>query len=164
MRGIKWYNRIVEILTCVIALLAISMVLPKAFGMNPYIVESGSMEPVIHTGAVAYIDFKDTSIEVGDIVTYQLVNGQMVTHRVKAVTSEGYVFKGDANDATDAHIVTQDQIIGTYKFQVPNLGYLIGKLGKKGIVLIIGWVIALNLIGIILEHTFGSSSSKENCI
>lgn len=160
MKIIKWYNQIIEFATFLIALTAILLVIPKAFGIHPYIVESGSMEPVIHTGAVAFVDTTDTSITKGDIVTYQLPNGQMVTHRVKEETADGYIFQGDANEAADAHVITGSQIIGTYKFQIPKLGFLIGRLGKKGLFLVLGWVVALNGIGLILEHA-GSTSKRD---
>lgn len=119
------------------------------------------MEPVIHTGAVAFVDTTDTSVAKGDIVTYQLPNGQMVTHRVKEETADGYIFQGDANEAADAHVITGSQIIGTYKFQIPKLGFLIGRLGKKGVFLVLGWVVALNGIGLILEHTGSTSKRKK---
>lgn len=118
------------------------------------------MEPVIHTGAVAFVDTTDTSVAKGDIVTYQLPNGQMVTHRVKEETADGYIFQGDANEAADARVITGSQIIGTYKFQIPKLGFLIGRLGKKGLFLVLGWVVALNGIGLILEHA-GSTSKRD---
>ena len=94
---------------------------------------------MIHTGAVAFVDTTDTSVAKGDIVTYQLPNGQMVTHRVKEETADGYIFQGDANEAADAHVITGSQIIGTYKFQIPKLGFLIGRLGKKGLFLVLEW-------------------------
>ncbi|MFR3808772.1 MAG: hypothetical protein ACLTX3_07440 [Lachnospiraceae bacterium] len=56
-------------------------------------------------------------------------------------------------------MITGSQIIGTYKFQIPKLGFLIGRLGKKGLFLVLGWVVALNGIGLILEHT--GSTLKE---
>ena len=102
----------------------------------------------------------DTSVAKGDIVTYQLPNGQMVTHRVKEETADGYIFQGDANEAADAHVITGSQIIGTYKFQIPKLGFLIWRIGKKGLFLVLGWVVALNGIGLILEHA-GSTSKRD---
>ena len=43
----KAFGRIVLILTVVIALVASVFVVPKLFGINPYVVLSGSMEPQI---------------------------------------------------------------------------------------------------------------------
>lgn len=52
----KAFGRIVLILTVVIALVASVFVVPKLFGINPYVVLSGSMEPQIHTGAIAFVN------------------------------------------------------------------------------------------------------------
>lgn len=67
----KAFGRIVLILTVVIALVASVFVVPKLFGINPYVVLSGSMEPQIHTGAIAFVNTKDTAVKVGDVVTYR---------------------------------------------------------------------------------------------
>ena len=69
----KAFGRIVLILTVVIALVASVFVVPKLFGINPYVVLSGSMEPQIHTGAIAFVNTKDTAVKVGDVVTYPIL-------------------------------------------------------------------------------------------
>ena len=81
----KAFGRIVLILTVVIALVASVFVVPKLFGINPYVVLSGSMEPQIHTGAIAFVNTKDTAVKVGDVVTYRLANDELVTHRFRAM-------------------------------------------------------------------------------
>lgn len=78
----KAFGRIVLILTVVIALVASVFAVPKLFGINPYVVLSGSMEPQIHTGAIAFVNTKDTAVKVGDVVTYRLANDELVTHRI----------------------------------------------------------------------------------
>ena len=114
----KAFGRIVLILTVVIALVASVFVVPKLFGINPYVVLSGSMEPQIHTGAIAFVNTKDTAVKVGDVVTYRLANDELVTHRIIKKDQSEYTFQGDANDNPDARTVTQDQIVGKYLFSI----------------------------------------------
>ena len=149
----KAFGRIVLILTVVIALVASVFVVPKLFGINPYVVLSGSMEPQIHTGAIAFVNTKDTAVKVGDVVTYRLANDELVTHRIIKKDQSEYTFQGDANDNPDAHTVTQDQIVGKYLFSIPKVGFLISALGKKGMPVIIAWIIILNIMSLILEST-----------
>lgn len=145
----------------VIALVASVFVVPKLFGINPYVVLSGSMEPQIHTGAIAFVNTKDTAVKVGDVVTYRLANDELVTHRIIKKDQSEYTFQGDANDNPDARTVTQDQIVGKYLFSIPKVGFLISALGKKGMPVIIAWIIILNIMSLILESTCSSGDKKK---
>lgn len=132
-------------LTVMVILFAGLFTVPKLFGITPYIVESGSMEPVIHTGAVAFINTKDTEIEVGNIVTYAVGNdtGKLVTHRVVRQDGEQWITKGDANDTEDLTPVENSQVIGTYLFSIPQVGYLLSNPRKIAVVATI-WLVTLN--------------------
>ena len=133
----KVLNVILGVLvTCTLAA-GVLLVVPRAFGYRPYVVLSGSMEPNIHTGAVAYIDTKDTDLAPGDVAAFYESNGAVVTHRiVSGNETGGYTTKGDANDVEDMNIVPQENIIGTYKWSIPNLGYLISSLSAKTVTLV----------------------------
>ena len=58
--------------------------IPRLAGMEPYVVLSGSMEPVLPVGALVYVEPVPESeqIESGDIVAYQTMDGTAVIHRV----------------------------------------------------------------------------------
>lgn len=117
------------VLTCMTAgllIFGISFVGPMLFQIRPYVVLSGSMEPKILTGSVVWINQKDTDPEVGEIITYQIRSetGNVVCHRVVEQTEHGYITKGDANNTVDLHEVTKQDVIGTYLFHAPYLGYL----------------------------------------
>lgn len=115
------------VLGAIIGLIA----LPVLLGYTPYIVQSGSMEPVIHTGSLTYINTKDTDITTGDIITYKIDENKLVTHRVDSLSADGgYITKGDANDTVDLNTVYQEQIIGTYKFSIDKAGYIMAKKDK----------------------------------
>lgn len=133
------------VLGAIIGLIA----LPVILGYKPYIVQSGSMEPVIHTGSLAYINTKDTDITTGDIITYQIDENKLVTHRVDSLSDDGgFITKGDANDAVDMNTVYQDQIVGTYKFSIDKAGYIMAKRDKLIPVACI-WIAGLQCIALL---------------
>ena len=107
------------------------------------------------------IFLKDTAVKVGDVVTYRLANDELVTHRIIKKDQSEYTFQGDANDNPDARTVTQDQIVGKYLFSIPKVGFLISALGKKGMPVIIAWIIILNIMSLILESTCSSGDKKK---
>ena len=85
-RFINGFSQITTVLTVSVIILSAVFVIPRYFGVVPYIVRSGSMEPVIHTGSVAFINQGDKEVRPGDIVTYRLTgpsgSDTLVTHRV----------------------------------------------------------------------------------
>ena len=83
---------------------AMVLLLPGLFGIRPYVVYSGSMEPGIRTGAVVYT---------------------VVTHRVTENRNGICTTKGDANKTADPVSVKESQIIGRVVFSLPYLGYVI---------------------------------------
>lgn len=107
------------------------LVVPKAMGWQGVIVLSGSMEPALHTGGVAFVDHVPPErIGTGDVLTFTRPGSQQqVTHRVVEVlaSSDGPRFrtKGDANDIEDAWVVTSGQVVGQVRFALPHLGGLV---------------------------------------
>ena len=51
-------------------IVAMVLLLPGLFGIRPYVVYSGSMEPKIPTGAVVFTKEGAYSPETGDIITF----------------------------------------------------------------------------------------------
>ena len=97
------------------------------FGVRPYVVESGSMEPAIHTGSVCLINSRVPfgSVQVGDVVCFESAVGKKVIHRAVAVTPEGIETKGDANENADGVTTTEKNYIGTVAFTAAGLGYAV---------------------------------------
>lgn len=120
-------------------------------GYRPYVVLSGSMEPTIHTGSLAIVDTNANyqEVEVEDIIAFQM-GDTLVTHRVVNKDNEGLTTKGDANEDTDAGIVTYSNFKGETKFSVPYAGYLIQWVqttqGKIVMITLLGVIIMLRLI------------------
>jgi signal peptidase len=80
-------------------------------------VYSDSMEPTIGQGD-GYIVGPAGDITAGDIITFDSnTRGEYVTHRVVAVTDDGYITQGDNNPSTDQGVghpvVTDESVVGT---------------------------------------------------
>ena len=104
----KFLSNFVLAVTIAVALFASLFCVTAPFGIRPYVILSGSMEPGIPTGSVAYIDVKDrTDLEVGDVIMYRASEEINVTHRIVDFDSAGnLITKGDANDTADLRPVS----------------------------------------------------------
>lgn len=127
-----WVGQVIAwfVITAVVALLAVSVVVPRALGATPYTVLTGSMEPTMPPGTLVVVKPVDPGeISVGDVVTYQLESGKptVVTHRVvsSGLTAGGeqvFTTKGDANESPDPDPVRPVQIRGERVYFVPYVG------------------------------------------
>lgn len=123
----KICNILSTVLLIVLALVAAALIVPKLLGFDQFAVLSGSMEPNIHVGAIVYDKEVETeSLEVDDVITYQLSGNTMVTHRIVAIDAEAgtVTTKGDANETEDGSPVSFENIVGKYAFNIPFLGYI----------------------------------------
>ena len=125
----KIWNVITNLLVIFVVFFAILTIGVRLVGLEPYVVLSGSMEPVFQTGSVIYV--KDTDAEelqAGDIITFWLNKDTVATHRIIEVTEKNgetaFRTKGDANDVADGSAVYASQVIGTPIFTIPYVGYL----------------------------------------
>jgi signal peptidase len=90
------------------------------------------MEPRFPPGTLVIIKPADVgTIEVGDVITYQIESGKpgVVTHRVVGLTTGGdgsvlFTTKGDNNDAEDPAQVLPVQVQGKLWYSVPWIGYV----------------------------------------
>ena len=100
---------------------------PRLMGYQIYNVVSGSMEPEIPVGSVAYVkDAEPETIETGDVIAFQR-GGSVITHRVvKNKKIEGtFTTKGDANEKEDMDEVPYTALIGKVTAHYPVLGGLL---------------------------------------
>lgn len=93
------------------------------FGYTQVTVMSGSMEPVISAGDVLIIHAED-EYKAEDIVTFWR-DDMLVTHRLIEESEQGWITKGDYNNAVDSQLVQKDQIIGKVIAIIPYLGLVI---------------------------------------
>ena len=95
------------------------------FGYKGYIVTSGSMEPTFSPGDYIIVKEEDyAGLAEGDVITFT-EDGTIVTHRIKAITEAGVETQGDANEATDAALVSEDVYVGKLQGIVPAFGQVI---------------------------------------
>lgn len=115
----------------VLALIAVMIVVPKLGGATAYTVLTGSMRPDYPPGSLVVIrPIEVEQIQVGDVVTYQLVSGEpeVVTHRVVGIGTtlggeQRFTLRGDANNVNDP-LVVPEQIRGNLWYSVPLLGFV----------------------------------------
>ncbi len=130
-------KRFCGIVTSIVLVLATILLIAFAgvrlFGLAPYAVLSGSMEPEYPTGSLIYVrDVEPADIAVGDAITFKLESGTLVTHEVYEIDAEQKAFRtqGIANIDSSGEIVHDatpvpfDSVLGTPVFCIPYLGYL----------------------------------------
>jgi signal peptidase len=105
------------------------------FGYRYYTVLTPSMSPTYKTGDMVFVKLQNASdINVGDVITFNPSSSSdaYLTHRVtqKLENYDGtgvtcFRTKGDANDTEDAMLIDQARVIGSVKFSIPKLGYIV---------------------------------------
>ena len=110
-----------------LALVALGLV---ATGHTLLAIRSGSMVPALPVGALAIVaPFAEGEPNPGDIVTYPLQSGQLVSHRVLRefeIDGEPYVVtRGDANDHEDPVAVPERVLTGRVDTVLAGIGQLL---------------------------------------
>lgn len=129
--------------------LALSTV--SVFDLRSFVVQSGSMEPVVHTGSVILVR-KVSEYGVGDIVTHKTSSKDVtITHRIVREETrdgqKGFVFKGDANTVEDEELVPESDIVGKILFQIPYLGYVVDYVKKP-----VGFILFIVIPAVIIVY------------
>ena len=127
----KIMSIITTLLLVIVILVAVALVGVRIFGIAPYTVLSGSMEPTYHVGSLIYVKAVNVGeLKVGDPITYIIEGGTVVTHRIIEVLpdygedgSVGFKTKGDANNVEDGTPVHSKNVLGKPLFSIPLLGY-----------------------------------------
>ena len=157
-RRLTPFGRFLDILGTVIMLAALlaclGLTAPRFVGIQSYVVVSGSMEPSIPVGSLAYAKpVEPATLQTGDVIVFYSTNavsdgtGQggaiPITHRVvENHTEESEIItKGDANESVDIYPAAYANILGKVFAHIPKLGYLASPLaslqGKIAMVMII---------------------------
>lgn len=99
------------------------------FHIHPYVVYSGSMEPVIFTGSLAFVkeNVAFQELRQNDIITFSM-GTETVTHRIEKIEKKAVITKGDKNQDSDLFQVYPKNIKGRYLCSIPYLGYFIENL------------------------------------
>lgn len=121
----KLFNIYRNILFTLALLLVLALAVPMIAGIRPYVVLSGSMEPVIHTGSLCYINrnVESADIVTGDIIAFNIDNTTVV-HRVIGFDEDGrFITKGDNNEVEDLSPVELSNLVGKEVVSIPYMGY-----------------------------------------
>ncbi len=150
---------LINALMALVIIVGIIFILLYIIGIEPFVIESGSMEPTIQTGSVSFINkhTKYSEIKENDVIAFNLNAGTKVTHRVIKITDEGFETKGDANDNSDGITTTKNNFIGKNIFSIPKLGYVI-KLTQT----LTGKIVLVTIIVVILVIAFFLGDSKKS--
>lgn len=113
-----------SIIIVIVVGLAAAFLLPQAFGYQPYMVVSASMQQTFPVGSLIFVkDIAPEDVKVGDPVTFK--SGTLtITHRVISINRSARVFttKGDNNNASEQ--IPFDSVKGkALDFCIPYLGY-----------------------------------------
>lgn len=154
----KICNILIAIILIILLFLAGALFGPKLFGYDMLAVVSGSMEPNIPVGSIVYVrevPFED--IEVGDVISFNVSQDTLVTHRVEEIdeNKQEITTKGDANNTNDGEPISYSNVKGKVFFSIPFLGILsqaiktpLGIAGACGVVFL---MILLNYLPEIFE-------------
>jgi signal peptidase len=156
----KIIKGIINVLTTLIICIGSLFIILYIFGIVPYVVLSGSMEPTIGTGSVCFIN-KNANIEnikEKDIIAFKLRDGTLVTHRAIKVDNSGIITKGDNNKVADSNVVNKENFVGKNLFWIPKVGYVV-----KAFQTTKGKIIAVSIIVLLLVSgfLFGDDKNKE---
>jgi len=159
---------IINVLTTLIIVVGVVFIGLYIFGITPYVVLSGSMEPTIKTGSLCFINkhAKYEKIKEKDVIAFKK-DGTLVTHRVYSVTEEGFETKGDNNDDKDGGLVTKDNFVGKNVFWLPKVGYGVKLVqSTKGKIIFGTCVVLLFMAGLLLgeDKKKVSKEAKEDIV
>lgn len=130
--GKKLWNLFTSVLVVLVVLLTVTLAGVRLIGLHPYVVLSGSMEPVYHVGSLIYVREVDyTTLRSGDAITFLLSEDTVATHRIVEVVPDDadetvlrFRTKGDANEIEDGALVHYKNVLGKPVFSIPYLGYV----------------------------------------
>lgn len=104
---------------------------PDIFGIKPFVVLSGSMEPTIQTGDLAIIkSVEPDQLKVGDIIAFRYTDEDIITlHRISEIdkVNNNVIFrtKGDNNKTEDKLNVQIENIEGIYSGKLDKIGNVV---------------------------------------
>lgn len=129
----------------------------KLGSYRAYDILTGSMSPTIKPGSLVVVkEISPNEIKENDVITFKSdITNNITTHRAIEVNNNNgnitFVTKGDANNAKDPAILTENNIIGKVMFQIPYAGGIIRYIQENLILCVIMIVVLAVLIEIILK-------------
>lgn len=132
-----------SLITIVIAFMALMLIskvvmkqdVPRVAGFSSFMISSGSMRGDVDEWSKQYdnhinpgdivVTRQTNNLKVGDVVTFFVSETEIVTHRIVAISPDGYLTtRGDANNVVDKSFVNKVNVIGKVVVTIPKLGYV----------------------------------------
>lgn len=97
------------------------------FGVDPSLIGSGSMVPVLRVGDIVVArEVPIETVRIGDVITFYQ-DGITIVHRVIDIQNDGgkiiFTTKGDANDSADPPVL-EEFYKGKVIFAIPKIGWI----------------------------------------
>lgn len=171
MRLTTVLKRTAGLVTGLAVLASIAYVALNLAGYRPVVVYSGSMEPEISVGSLAFVERVPADhVEQGDVITFAdpYQPGRLVTHRVVEIVErpEGglaYRTKGDANLERDPWTIALDTQGTRVSFDVPYVGYGLWyaktREARTGLILLVAGIVLVALLRSIWRRDDGLSEA-----
>lgn len=120
----KGFDILLSFELAIALLIAGCLFIPKLMGIEAYIVLSGSMEPELKTGSLAFVDtkVKAEDIRIKDIIAFKTDEKTRITHRVIEISETCFITKGDANETEDISPIP----FASYEGKTLGSSYLLG--------------------------------------
>ena len=112
----------------IILMLIVTMLVTCKFKYGALVIGSGSMTGTINKGdMIIFEQYKGTNATNNQIIVFNKEN-KIIVHRVVEIKNinkeKRYYTKGDNNNERDDGYITDEQIIGIYKFKISQIGEL----------------------------------------
>jgi signal peptidase len=119
------------IISALAAAVVVTYAVLLVLGYRPAVVLSGSMEPTLGVGSVAFVQsIPSDEVQVGDVISFADPHDpkRLITHRVaakveRAGRAAAYRTKGDANPGLDPWTIELPPRAGRLAFHIPHAGY-----------------------------------------
>ena len=113
-----------------LVVLLFATIIAQLFGIQRYLVVSGSMEPSLYAGDMVFVnsnvDFED--VQLGDVIIFQYEDMNIIHRVVDEAIIDGekrLKTKGDNNKNADGYLATEDNFCGVAEYVIPKIGFLI---------------------------------------
>ena len=117
------------LLVIIFILVGITLITSKTslFGLQSFVVVSGSMEPFLPVGSIIY-SLNSPSYQKGDVISFK-DGSRTITHRIAEIKNSSgnltYITKGDANKTVDPTPVLGNQVLGKEVLHAYHIGKLV---------------------------------------
>lgn len=127
LKKTKQVNTKLITIPIIITLVIMTSLISGIFRYKMIAIKSNSMQPVFRRGdAIIYKKVNIKDLKIGDTITFKYEN-MIIAHRIINIKYKNnkYYFetKGDNNEAKDAFITKEEDVLGKVKYVIKYIGY-----------------------------------------